>query len=83
MHDWNLWLNSNETRAVIKLLRESTEDLRDLITDGSNIQEKDTAKISLDYTYSLGQLAGMRNAIETIKDISSIMEEENVNNGGY
>lgn len=58
------------------MLSEFTEELKEAITDGSHLQEKDTGKISLDYTYSLGQLAGMKRAIEIMKDISSILDEE-------
>lgn len=79
MQDWNSWLNSSNTRIVLKILRESTEELRDLITDGSHIQEKDTGKIALDYTYSLGQLDGMRTVIKMIEDIESEIESEESN----
>jgi len=72
-----MWLSSGNTRAVLKTLKESTEELRDLITDGSHIQEKSTGKIALDYTYSLGQLDGMRTVINIIEDIALIMEESN------
>lgn len=75
MNDWNLWLGSNETRTAIRLLEEATENLRDLITDGSHLQEKKIDNIALDYTYSLGQLDGMRTVIQMIKDI----EEESGN----
>lgn len=77
MEEWNMWLSSGNTRAVLKTLKESTEELRDLITDGSHIQEKSTGKIALDYTYSLGQLDGMRTVINIIEDIALIMEESN------
>lgn len=77
MEEWNIWLSSGNTRAVLKTLKESTEELRDLITDGSHIQEKSTGKIALDYTYSLGQLDGMRTVINIIEDIALIMEESN------
>lgn len=76
MNDWSLWLGSNETRTAIRLLNEAVEDLRELITNGSHIQEKSTEKISLDYTYSLGQLEGMRTVIEMLKDIKTIVDEE-------
>ena len=76
MQDWNSWLGSSETRTVVRILRETTEELRDLITDGSHIQEKSTGKIALDYTYSLGQLDGMRTVIGMIEDIASIVEAE-------
>lgn len=77
MQEWNLWLSSNETRTALKTIKEATEELRDLITDGSHLQEKSTGKIALDYTYSLGQLAGMRTVIEMIEDIAAIMEDQN------
>ena len=77
MEEWNIWLSSGNTRTVLKTLKESTEELRDLITDGSHIQEKSTGKIALDYTYSLGQLDGMRTVINIIEDIALIMEESN------
>lgn len=79
MTEWQLWLNSSETRTAIKLLKETTEELRDLITDGSHLQDKDTGKIALDYTYSLGQLDGMRTVIRMIEEISSIVEESDGN----
>jgi hypothetical protein len=76
VNDWALWLNSNETRTALKLLSEATEELKEAITDGSHLQEKDVNKISLDYTYSLGQLDGMRSAIEMIRDIKDHVDEE-------
>lgn len=45
------------------------------------LQEKDANKISLDFTLALGQIEGLRMAVDTIKDISSIVEED-INNGG-
>lgn len=66
MNDWNLWLNSNETRATIQSINEAIEELREFITNGSHIQEKDAGKIALDYTYSLGQLDGMKTVVEMI-----------------
>ncbi len=79
MQDWNSWLSNSNTRTVLKTLREATEELRDLITDGSHIQEKSTGKIALDYTYSLGQLDGMRTVISMIEDIASMTEENDGN----
>lgn len=81
MNDWNSWLNSSETRAAIKILNEAVEELKESVTNGSHIQEKDTNKIALDFTYSLGQIDGIREAIEMIKDISSILEEEEKESG--
>ena len=81
MIDWHLWLSSTETRKTVKILKETAEELRDLITDGSHIQDKDTGKIALDYTYSLGQLDGMRTVIGMIEDIKSIVESEEDNHG--
>lgn len=62
------------------MLNEYVEDLRTAVTDGSHIQEKDANKIALDFTYSLGQIDGLREAIELIKDISQRVEEENSGN---
>lgn len=76
MQDWNLWLGSRNTRIVLKTLKEATEELRDLITDGSHLQEKRIDSVALDYTYSVGQLDGMRKIINMIEDISSIVDEE-------
>ena len=76
VNDWNLWLDSSETRTAIRILNETAEELIELITDGSHIQEKSTDKISLDYTYSLGQLEGLRVAIQMIKDIKEKVKEE-------
>lgn len=60
---------------MLKKIRELTEDLRDVITDGSHLQEKKADAIALDFTYSLGQLDGMRTVINTIEDIKSLEEE--------
>lgn len=77
MQDWNMWLNSNETRTAIRILNETTEELSELISNGSHIQEKSIDKIALDYTYSLGQLDGMRTVIQMLRDIKDIVDEEN------
>lgn len=76
MNDWNCWLNSNETRTALRILKETIDELRDAITDGSHIQEKDTNKIALDYTYSMGQLDGLRMGIEMIVEIKELTKEE-------
>ena len=55
------------------------DELAELIVNGSHIQEKSTDKIALDYTYSLGQLDGMRTAIGVIKEIKELVEQENEN----
>lgn len=47
-----------------------------MITDGSHILEKQTGKIALDYTYSLGQLDGMRTIINMIENIKENIDEE-------
>ena len=76
MQDWNCWLGSNETRTALKILKETTEELAELISNGSHIQEKSIDKIALDYTYSLGQLDGMRTVIQMIRDIKELVEED-------
>lgn len=69
MNDWNSWLSSSETRVALNQIKEAIEELRDIITDGSHLVEKDTDKISLDYTYSIGKLAGMRNILEMLEEM--------------
>ncbi len=76
MNDWNLWLNSRETRTAIRILKEYIDELKDAVTNGSHIQEKSIEKISLDYTYTLGQIEGVEKTIEMIKEIKSIVEGE-------
>lgn len=76
MNDWNIWLNSNETRTALNILRETTEELRDLITDGSHLQEKRVDSVALDYTYSIGQLDGMRQVINLIENIKEHLQEQ-------
>ena len=79
MQDWNLWLNSSETRIALKTIKEEAEELRDIITDGSHLQEKRIDSVALDYTYSIGQLDGMRRVIQMLEDIAAIVEEEDGN----
>lgn len=55
------------------------EYIKGLVTDGSHIQDKSVEKIALDYTYSLGQIDGIRDAIQMIMDIKEISEEESGN----
>lgn len=43
--------------------------------------EKNTGRIALDYTYSLGQLDGMRTIIDMIEDIASIVDEKEKESG--
>lgn len=75
MNDWRLWLGTKETQVAIKTITEETNELAELITNGSHLQEKSIDKIALDYTYSLGQLDGMRKVIQMIKDISEIVDD--------
>lgn len=79
MNDWSIWLNSSETRVVLNTLREATEELRDLITDGSHLQEKRVDSVALDYTYSIGQLDGMRQIINIIENIKEVLESDSLN----
>ncbi len=62
------------------MLKGTVTELQEAITDGSHIQEKDTGKIALDYTYSLGQLGGLRLAIEMLIDIKEVLDQEESNN---
>jgi DNA helicase TIP49 (TBP-interacting protein) len=72
----NCWLNSNETRLVVNRIKEASEEIKEIVSDGTLLQEKSAEKISLDYTYALGQVEGLRMSIQLIKDISSILDEE-------
>lgn len=76
MNDWHLWLNSNETRTAIKTLEEILEELKETLSDGSHLQEKSAEKIALDVTYTVGQIDGMRNMIETLKEIAEIVDDD-------
>ncbi len=71
MNDWRSWLGSNETRTLVKTLKEETTDLIDEMTNGSHLQEKSIEKIALDFAYTSGVLDGMRRAIKTIEEIEN------------
>mgnify|MGYP001615719393 CR=1 FL=1 len=75
MEEYGAWLQSECTRSVIKSINELIEEIKEVVTNGSLLQEKDTSKISLDFTLALGQIEGLRMAVDTIKDIKSILEE--------
>jgi hypothetical protein len=77
MQDWTYWLNSNNTIIAIKTIEEAIDELKDAVTNGSHILEKDTNKIALDVTYSLGQIEGLKLAIELIKDIAEEKSSDN------
>lgn len=79
MQDWNLWLNSSETRHLVKILKEEAEELKDHITNGSHLQEKGMEKIALDFTYSSGFLDGIQKALLIVREIKDYVEEENGN----
>ena len=71
MSDWSLWINCKETRIVLAAIKELADEIKEIITDGSHLLEKDTQKISLDYTYSMGRLDGLREALEAIDDLTT------------
>lgn len=78
MNDWNLWLSSNETRTALRILEDTTNELKDLITSGAHMIEKKADSIALDYTYSIGQLDGMKtliNMLHNMKDETNNQEE--------
>lgn len=52
------------------------EGISEIISEGSHIQEKSVEKIALDYTYSLGQIDGLRLAIQTLKEIEEIVGDD-------
>ena len=76
MNDWNLWLSSNETRTALRILEDTTGELKDLITSGSHIIDKKADSIALDYTYSLGQLDGMKTLINMLHNMKDQLGEE-------
>ncbi len=69
MHDWNSWLNSSNTIIVLKAINERKEELKEVVTNGCLLQEKNTDKIALDFTLTLGQIEGLGMAIDLIKEI--------------
>lgn len=69
MEEWSAWLNSECTRTAIKAINETIEEIREVATNGSLLQEKDTNKIAIDYTFTLGQLEGLRMAVSIIDDL--------------
>lgn len=69
MEEWSAWLNSEYTRTAIKAINETIEEIREVATNGSLLQEKDTNKIAIDYTFTLGQLEGLRMAVSIIDDL--------------
>lgn len=75
MSDWSLWVNSKETRTVLAEINSLANEIKEIITDGSHLLEKDTQKISLDYTYSMGRLDGLREALEAIDDLVTTKED--------
>lgn len=79
MQEWNSWLNGGNIKVVVKEINELIEEIREVVTNGSLLQEKDASKIAIDFTLSLGQIEGLRMAIDTIKDIKSIVESEEDN----
>lgn len=81
MEEYGPWLQSECTRMVIRAIEELIEEIKEVVTNGSLLQEKDTSKISLDFTLALGQIEGLRMAVDTIKDIKSIIEDLEGRNG--
>lgn len=68
MIDWRSWLNSKETRLVLKKIEEQIDELVQTATDGTLLIERSTDKISLDYTLAVGQIEGMRAVIDLIEE---------------
>lgn len=61
--------NEEDLSSCLKTtIKEAIEELREFITEGSYIQDKNIEKISLDYTFTLGQIEGLRLAIDLIKE---------------
>lgn len=61
---------------MLRELNNLTEEIREVVTNGSLLQERSTGKIALDFTLSLGQIEGLKMAIDTIRDIQFIVDEK-------
>lgn len=81
MEEYGVWLKSECTRLVVREIDKLIEEIKEVVTNGSLLQEKDTSKISLDFTLALGQIEGLRMAVDTIKDVKSILEDSEEGNG--
>lgn len=75
MNDWNLWLNSSETRVAIKLLEEKTKELQESIAGGFLLQHGSADKIAVDYAHKVGVLEGLNSAVSFIKNIKEEIDE--------
>lgn len=67
--DWLSWLNSNETRAFLDLLKGKQKELQEGIVSGFLLQHDQVDKIAVDYAHKVGVLEGLSEAIKTIEEI--------------
>lgn len=77
MEDYGVWLNNGCTKILFREINNIIDEIKEVVTNGSLLQDKDVSKISLDYTLALGQIEGLQMAVDTIKDIKTIVEESN------
>lgn len=78
-NDWNMWLNSSETIIAIEVLEDTLKEVESMVVDGYLLQQTTADKIAVDYAHKVGIVEGIRKAIQSIKDISTIVEESNGN----
>lgn len=79
MNDWNLWLNSQETRIAQKIIKIKSEELQESIASGFMLQHDQPSKIAVDYAHKVGVLEGINEVLRLIKDIkeeADSLEEE-------
>lgn len=76
MNDWNLWLNSSETRVAIKLLRKKANELSESIASGYILQHDQVDKIAVDFAHKVGSLEGIKEALRMIKEIKDEVDDE-------
>lgn len=75
MNDWKSWLDSSETRQVLKKLEEELTELESNVINGSLLLHDSADKIAVDYAHKVGAVEGFNRAVQMIKDIS-IDEED-------
>lgn len=68
MNDWNLWLNSRETRIALNLLNEELKELEQSVISGALLLHDSADKIAVDYAHKVGVVEGMAQAIRLIKE---------------
>ena len=75
MNDWQLWLNSNETRTAIKYLKKELYELERVIIDGYLLKHEQADQIAVDYAHKVGAVEGYGQALQNIKEIESLIKD--------